>query len=509
MGEIITRTLRNGRVAYLARYYDVDRSRKVRATKAKTPEEAQRWLDRAEARIRLGHCGDPREEARKKAAEEAGDRARKAAYEQAQRQAERLRKVAEEEAARRRLTLRQLCERFVGWTDDRSTRFRAKDAYEGDGLRDTIYYRRQAWSVLSRHVLPSDLEQRDIASLGRPDIVKLKDGLTSGGKSAFIVSRVLRQLGRVFNWAVERSMLAANPCSGVRKPKTVGATRFYTNAEVAQLLTWAAENDADLHTLIAFAYYTGCRKGEIAALRWADVDWQGARILIQGSWKHDARKSGVPVVVSMHPHLQAILVEHQRRTGGEGAQFVFPAPPPTELGRERMLRRGVDVANRMRDKFDNWGLDEAIAAKKVRRFRQPWHSFRHTHATTLAVTGAGLTAIRDALGQSTLQMAANYTHLAAEHVRAHVERLPTIGPVAPAVTSIGSARQRRSAAGNSAAAQQRADAERSERAGESNGIPAGSRKGGGPDGKGGAADSSTNSVSPVRFELTTNGLKER
>jgi site-specific recombinase XerD len=56
----------------------------------------------------------------------------------------------------------------------------------------------------------------------------------------------------------------------------------------------------------------------------------------------------------------------------------------------------------------------------VRRFRYPWHSVRHTHGTDLANHGAGLETIRLALGQATLQMAQNYTHLAAEKVREQV-----------------------------------------------------------------------------------------
>ena len=39
-------------------------------------------------------------------------------------------------------------------------------------------------------------------------------------------------------------------------------------------------------------------------------------------------------------------------------------------------------------------------------------------------------------------MAANYTHVAAVHVRAHVEALPTLGPTSP-TASLDEARKRR------------------------------------------------------------------
>ena len=97
----------------------------------------------------------------------------------------------------------------------------------------------------------------------------------------------------------------------------------------------------------------------------------------------------------------------------------------------------------------------------------------------LANRGAGLETIRLALGQATLQMAQNYTHLAAERVREHVANLPALGPIAhAAVTSLDEARmQRVHTRGRSA--------------------------------NNGADATAKSSVSPVRFELTTNGLKGR
>lgn len=416
MGDVVKRTLKDGTVARYARFINHEGKRVALATGADNDDDAERWLERAELRAAAGLPVEANSSRRWR---------RRAPAEQPKPL------VAPAPA----MTLRELCEQFCGYVADEAQRFHAGAGGEN---ADPVHYRRQAWSVLKCHVLTPELEQRPAAELRRADIVKLKDALTSAGKSAFIVSRALRQLGRVYNWAVERELLVENPCRAVKKPKTQGTTVLYNDDEVAKLLAWAAENDSELHPLVAFAFYTGCRKGEIAALRWSDIDWQGARVVVQRSWKRPARKSGKPVVVNLHAHLVAILAALQQRTGGEGEQLVFPAPPTRKKRRTK-----PDAPNGwMRDKFDLWGLDKAIAAKKVRRFRNPWHAFRHTHATGLAAGGAGLTAIRDALGQATLHMAANYTHLAAEHVRQHVAKLPALGPTSPTVASLDAARAR-------------------------------------------------------------------
>ncbi len=416
MGHIVTRELKNGKVAYYAQYTEHDGRRASKATKAKDGDGAQKWLARAETRVAAGLPGDPKAEARAKG------------------EAERTRKDAEEAASKARLTLRQLCEKF-------------KAEYQAD-VADLPHYRRQAWSVLKCHVLNPKIADRDVNELRRVDIVNLRDDLKNNDRSAFIISRALRQLGRVFNWAIEKELIRENPAARVKKPKTGGSITFYTSAEVARLLAWTAENDSELHPIIAFAFYTGCRRGEIAAVQWSDIDWAGGRIIIQRSWTRNARKSGKPVMLSLHPHLHSILDAYQKRTKGEGNAIVFPDPATGEMRRKYGLR-----ATSTTDKIGStWGLFEAIAGanaekkdgeQAIRKFRFPWHSFRHTHATNLAENGAGLTAIRDALGQSTLHMAANYTHLAAEHTRQHVAKMPSLGPIAPTVASLDEARRKR------------------------------------------------------------------
>jgi integrase len=312
------------------------------------------------------------------------------------------------------LTLRDLAKRFCGFIDKKHANNFTTGA--GAELRDPKQYRRQAWSVFKCHVLPliGDLAAIDV----RPgDIKAMKRALLDGKKHNRTVQRALVQTSRLFSWAVvdEDLIDRDNPCTRIKKPQTASSTEFYTPDEVARMLAKAAEKMPALHPLVAFAFYTGCRKGEIAALQWRDVDFGGGRIVVQRSWKVAARKKGKSVTVMIHPHLDAILQGHQKRTGGAGDALVF-----------------ADECGRMRDKYALWGLDALITLAEVRRFKMPWHSFRHAHATELATRGASLLEIRDALGQSTLQMAANYTNLASEHVRKRIESLPTLGPVEPA-----------------------------------------------------------------------------
>jgi site-specific recombinase XerD len=67
------------------------------------------------------------------------------------------------------------------------------------------------------------------------------------------------------------------------------------------------------------------------------------------------------------------------------------------------------------------GFEGALAVAKVSSFR--WHDLRHTFASYLAMNGATLMEIAEALGHKTLAMVKRYAHLSDSHVSSVVERM--------------------------------------------------------------------------------------
>lgn len=404
MGHIIVRTLKNGRVAYYAQYVEITGRRTSKATKAKTHEAAQKWLDRAEARVAAGQPGDPRP-----------------------------RRI--DAPAVPKLTVRHLAETYCGWTANKATRFLTGAGGEDAGGKNAARarkYRAQFWSVLSTHVLPriGDLE---LAAVDRPTLVRMVDDLKVAGVGPRTIEKAARHLSKLWNFAFDRGHVSgANPAQRLETPDYHSKNDAYRDDEVARLLSTAAETGSDLYPIIACAFYSGMRKGELAALQRGDVDLYSGRIDVSRSWTTNERKSGQPVTVHVHVLLGSILRAHFTAQGDRPADaLVFP-----------------DANGRMRDPYDLWGLDELIKLANVRRFLRPWHSFRHAFGTSLAANGAGLAEIRDALGQSSLQMASLYAKTAAAQVRDRVRALPALGPSvpptpapAPPVTPIHKGRQ--------------------------------------------------------------------
>ena len=66
-------------------------------------------------------------------------------------------------------------------------------------------------------------------------------------------------------------------------------------------------------------------------------------------------------------------------------------------------------------------FETAMRRAKVADFR--WHDLRHTFASYLAMNGATLAEIAEALGHKTLAMVKRYSHLSQGHMTRVVERM--------------------------------------------------------------------------------------
>lgn len=101
-------------------------------------------------------------------------------------------------------------------------------------------------------------------------------------------TRTVGLLGAIFTYARENGIIGTNPVHGVRKAADQRRTRRLSEDEyrlLGQLLRTASENDqfrtaVDLAKAIAL---TGCRRGEILNLIWAEVDQGHSCLRLQDS----------------------------------------------------------------------------------------------------------------------------------------------------------------------------------------------------------------------------------
>jgi integrase len=199
-----------------------------------------------------------------------------------------------------------------------------------------------------------------------------------------------------------------------------------TREEASHLVAIAKEHFPRWSPWVLCALRTGLRLGELIALQWGDVDWNGRflavrRNLVQGvltSPKSHQRRR-----VDLSTQLSGALLDWRReqrarwlKKGQNLPDWVFPSLEGTAL-EERNVRH---VFKRMLEKAD------------LRQIRI--HDLRHTFASLLLQQGESIVYVKDQLGHASIQITVDtYGHLIPGANRAAVDRLDDV-PTQPDAT---------------------------------------------------------------------------
>ncbi len=213
-------------------------------------------------------------------------------------------------------------------------------------------------------------------------------------------NRILTVLRAILNRAFNDGLVADDSAWRKVKPfsKVDGARiRFLTGAEAVRLVNACP---ADLKRLVHAALLTGCRFGEIVALRAQDVNLRTGQVYISQS------KSGRPRYVPLNQegadHFRNLL------TGAAGDELLFTRSDGKPWGKNHHVRP----------------LIEACRAGKIRP-ATAFHELRHTYASHLAQAGVDLLTISKLLGHADTRITSkHYAHLTDKTLAAAVTRLP-------------------------------------------------------------------------------------
>lgn len=120
-----------------------------------------------------------------------------------------------------------------------------------------------------------------ICRVGDPDIKKFKSICRARRCRKTTVNNYLRHLRTWFNKAHAWGYMTENvKIPFYRIPKT--HPRVLTHAEQKSILSMAHKIDSEMHRIIEFALWTGCRRAEIAGLVWQNVHGKTAKIVGKG-----------------------------------------------------------------------------------------------------------------------------------------------------------------------------------------------------------------------------------
>ena len=190
----------------------------------------------------------------------------------------------------------------------------------------------------------------------------------------------------------------------VKPPEGEGRLRWLSMKQRDHLISCC---DDAIKDLVTFLFYTGARLGN--AFELTDQHVVGDEVMLY-TRKGRARKVSwrkVPIVSAIKPMLQ------RRCTGG----LVFPNP----IG-SSWRRSGVPYDGRKSDNTNFYFFwYDACKRAGIKDFKP--HDARHTFASLLRQSGAGLDEIQDLLGHASMEMVRRYAHLAPSGLKSVIERL--------------------------------------------------------------------------------------
>jgi integrase len=176
---------------------------------------------------------------------------------------------------------------------------------------------REIAATLELHVY-SRIGERDPATVTRRDVLELLDAVADGG-ARVRANRVLAYTRRLFNWAVERDILAASPVAGIKTPaRETARERLLDDDELRALLGACEAVGAPFGALVRLLLLTGQRLGEVRGARWSELDLASGWWHLPGERTKNRRPHDVPLSRQALEVIAALPRRH-------GSDLLFPA----------------------------------------------------------------------------------------------------------------------------------------------------------------------------------------
>jgi integrase len=235
-------------------------------------------------------------------------------------------------------------------------------------------------------------------------------GQTGKGLSTRSVHMMHRLLAQSLKQAARWQLIGRNPCDATSPPRVERREMQVLDADATAALIDAVRGRS-LFMPIVLGVLCGLRRGEIAALRWRDVNFDAGRLSIVASFEQTnggvvrlkPPKSGRSRTVA----LPALAVEELRRYRIKQAEDLL------QLG----IRQSDDTHVCLQPNYQPWAPRtlSSIFAKFIKASGLPrvrLHDLRHSHATHLLTANVHPKIVQERLGHANIATTMDlYTHV--------------------------------------------------------------------------------------------------
>jgi integrase len=211
-------------------------------------------------------------------------------------------------------------------------------------------------------------------------------------------AKIRNIMGVLFNHAMRWEFTDRNPIKGLTRGAGVRQSSKRVSVpdilEVSEMQDILAELSPRDRTLVLLSMVTGLRRGELAGLKWQDIDFQNLQIDVQrsvvnqvvGRCKTEASQKPVPI----DEYTMGDLLAWFRETPfQEPEDWVF-ATNSSRAGKKRG-KQPLWLSTVMR-----YHIEPVVRNLGIKK-RVGWHTFRRTYATLLKANGEDVKVVQELL----------------------------------------------------------------------------------------------------------------
>ena len=281
-------------------------------------------------------------------------------------------------------------------------------------------YRRYE-EILRLYVVP-ELGKKPLDKITRADVKRFLLGLHKAGSSRSTIALCRDVMSGALGQAIDDELIPANPVTGVLKALKLERVKKVpvepmTFDEVRLFLDTCKKYVPQHYPFFLTACRTGMRLGELLALEWRDIDFNGYFIRVERSFK-GGRVSGtktgkvrrVDMSDQLHDELKRLHLARQQESMEQGRDFPNKIIFHHQAGGHLSQNTVRNIFKRM------------LTKAGIRELR--FHDLRHTFASLLLSNGESLAYVKEQLGHSSISMTVDiYGHLIPGSNREAVNRL--------------------------------------------------------------------------------------
>jgi integrase len=257
---------------------------------------------------------------------------------------------------------------------------------------------------------------RPISEITERDLLSLRNKLAES-LSAQTTNHIFVGIKTLFKAAQRAKLIAENPAEHVTRVREFDdqhqtKRRAFNLSELQAVLSVA---DPEWRSMILFGLYCGARLGDIALLRYSNID------LERNELRFVANKTGKTTIIP----LVGAFLEHIASLPSADNEHAFLHPRAAESVTKSSFTASLSVQfGRLLESAGLRPLETGTA--KRRKSPLSFHSLRHTLISVMKTAGVSQSVVAAFVGHGSEQMTNLYTHVDRESMERAVSSLPRL-----------------------------------------------------------------------------------